>query len=140
MPRNAILARNLGQIVESIQSLPRHHYGLFMIDYTNKNYAGSSFFEEAVKRYSPFTGTSYEAGVTDESPLLSVTASYALDGENVTEVNMSVNTQGVWSALITGVQDGAVPLMEITVIATDERGNSSEAPWSLGVIPCNPAG
>ena len=81
-----------------------------------------------------------EAGVTDESPLLSVTASYALDGENVTEVNMSVNTQGVWSALITGVQDGAVPLMEITVIATDERGNSSEAPWSLGVIPCNPAG
>ncbi len=32
VPRNAILARNLGQIVESIQSLPRHHYGLFMID------------------------------------------------------------------------------------------------------------
>ena len=64
VPRNAILARNLGQIVESIQSLPRHHYGLFMIDYTNKNYSNSSFFEEAVKRYSPFTGTSYEAGVT----------------------------------------------------------------------------
>ena len=35
-----------------------------MIDFTNKNYAGSSMFEEAVKRYSPFTGTSYEAGVT----------------------------------------------------------------------------
>lgn len=64
VPRNAILARNLGQIVESIQSLPRHHYGLFMIDYTNKNYAMSPFYEEAVKRYSPFTGTSYEAGVT----------------------------------------------------------------------------
>ena len=64
VPRNAILARNLGQIVESLQSLPRHHYGLFMIDFTNKNYAASPFYEEAVKRYSPFTGTSYEAGVT----------------------------------------------------------------------------
>jgi hydrogenase large subunit len=64
VPRNAILARNLGQITESLQSLPRHHYGLFMIDYTNQNYASSPFFAEAVKRYSPFTGTSYEAGVT----------------------------------------------------------------------------
>lgn len=64
VPRNAILARNLGQIVESIQSIPRHHYGLFMIDFTNKNYAASPFYEEAVKRYSPFTGTSYEAGIT----------------------------------------------------------------------------
>ena len=34
VPRNAILARNLGQIVETLQSVPRHHYGLFMIDYT----------------------------------------------------------------------------------------------------------
>jgi len=25
VPRNALLARNLGQIVESLQSLPRHH-------------------------------------------------------------------------------------------------------------------
>ena len=64
VPRNAILARNLGQIVESLQSLPRHHYGLFMIDFTNKNYAGSPFYEEAVRRYTPFTGTSYEKGVT----------------------------------------------------------------------------
>ena len=58
VPRNAILARNLGQLVESLQSLPRHHYGLFMIDFTNQKYAKSAFFEEAVKRYSPFTGTS----------------------------------------------------------------------------------
>lgn len=64
VPRNAILARNLGQIVESMQSLPRHHYGLFMIDYTHKNYAKSPFYEEAVRRWSPFTGTNYELGVT----------------------------------------------------------------------------
>ncbi len=36
VPRNAILARNLGQIAESLQSLARHHYGLVMIDYTNR--------------------------------------------------------------------------------------------------------
>jgi len=64
VPRNAILARNLGQLTESIQSLPRHHYGLFMIDYTNKAYAGSKYYEEAVKRWAPFTGTNYELGVT----------------------------------------------------------------------------
>ncbi|MFZ5703025.1 MAG: nickel-dependent hydrogenase large subunit [Pseudomonadota bacterium] len=64
VPRNAILARNLGQLTESLQSLPRHHYGLFMIDYTHKNYSKSKYYEEAVKRWSPFTGTNYELGVT----------------------------------------------------------------------------
>ncbi len=49
VPRNAILARNLGQIAESLQSLPRHHYGLFMIDYTNRKYASSKFYDEAVR-------------------------------------------------------------------------------------------
>jgi hydrogenase large subunit len=64
VPRNAILARNLGQIVETLQSYPRHHYGLFMIDYTNKKYAKSKYYAEAVKRWAPFTGTNYEIGVT----------------------------------------------------------------------------
>ena len=30
-----------GRLTESLQSLPRHHYGLFMIDYTNKTYSSS---------------------------------------------------------------------------------------------------
>lgn len=64
VPRNAIIARNLGQLAESLQSLPRHHYGLFMIDMVNKNYRKSSFYEEAVKRWAPFTGRNYELGVT----------------------------------------------------------------------------
>jgi hydrogenase large subunit len=64
VPRNAILARNLGQIVESLQSLPRHHYGLFMVDYTNKKYAKSPFYAEAVRRWAPYTGTNYEIGIT----------------------------------------------------------------------------
>ncbi len=64
VPRNGIIARNLGQLAESLQSLPRHHYGLFMIDMVNKNYQKSPFYEEAVKRWSPFTGSNYEIGVT----------------------------------------------------------------------------
>jgi len=64
VPRNAILARNMGQLAESLQSLPRHHYGLFMIDMVNKNYQKSKYYEEAVKRWAPFTGTNYEVGVT----------------------------------------------------------------------------
>jgi len=64
VPRNAILARNMGQLAESLQSLPRHHYGLFMIDMVNKNYQRSKYYEEAVKRWAPFTGTNYEVGVT----------------------------------------------------------------------------
>jgi Ni,Fe-hydrogenase I large subunit len=63
VPRNAILARNLGQITESLQSIARHHYGLFMIDFTNNNYSRSRYFDEAVKRWAPFTGTSYELGI-----------------------------------------------------------------------------
>jgi len=64
VPRNAILARNLGQLVESLQSQPRYFYGLYAIDMTNKKYAKSKYFEEACRRFSAFTGTSYEHGVT----------------------------------------------------------------------------
>ncbi|MFM2063968.1 MAG: hypothetical protein RLZZ507_3639 [Cyanobacteriota bacterium] len=64
VPRNAILARNLGQIVETIQSIPRYFYGLFAIDLTNKNYRRSHFYDEACRRFAAFTGKSYEIGVT----------------------------------------------------------------------------
>ncbi|HAA54023.1 MAG TPA: cytochrome-c3 hydrogenase, partial [Myxococcales bacterium] len=64
VPRNAILARNLGQLTESIQSIPRYFYGLYAIDMVNPKYKGSKYYEEACKRFAPFTGTSYELGVT----------------------------------------------------------------------------
>ncbi|MEH2201950.1 nickel-dependent hydrogenase large subunit [Nostoc sp.] len=64
VPRNAILARNLGQIVETIQSIPRYFYGLFAIDLTNKKYRHSRFYDEAVRRFAAFTGKSYELGIT----------------------------------------------------------------------------
>jgi uptake hydrogenase large subunit len=63
VPRNAIITRNLGQLAETLQSLPRHHYGLFMIDLCNKNYQGSRHYAEAVRRWTPFTGTNYEIGI-----------------------------------------------------------------------------
>lgn len=64
VPRNAIIARNLGQIVESIQSVPRYFYGLYATDMVHKRYAKSKYYPEVVKRFSPFTGTSFEIGVT----------------------------------------------------------------------------
>jgi uptake hydrogenase large subunit len=64
VPPNAILARNLGQIAESLQSITRHHYALFSIDFTNKNYSQSPFYEEAVRRWALFTGKHYELGLT----------------------------------------------------------------------------
>lgn len=63
VPRNAILARNLGQLCESLQSIPRHHYGLFSIDLTNANYARSPHHAEACRRWAPYVGTHYEIGI-----------------------------------------------------------------------------
>jgi hydrogenase large subunit len=63
VPRNAILARNIGQLTESLQSQPRYFYGLYATDMTNKKYRNSKFHDEAVKRFAPFTGRSYERGV-----------------------------------------------------------------------------
>tara|TARA_R110001592_G_scaffold6774_6_gene36749 strand:+ start:30242 stop:31837 length:1596 start_codon:yes stop_codon:yes gene_type:complete len=63
VPRNAILARNLGQIAESLQSFVRHHYGLFQIDFTNIKYKNSPFYEEAVARWAIYRGRNYERGI-----------------------------------------------------------------------------
>jgi uptake hydrogenase large subunit len=64
VPRNAIIARNLGQLVETIQSQPRYFYGLYAIDLAHKKYAKSKYYPEVVKRFSAYTGTSYEQGIT----------------------------------------------------------------------------
>jgi uptake hydrogenase large subunit len=77
VPRNAILARNLGQIVETLQSIPRYFYGLFAIDLTHKKYRHSPYYLEACKRFTAFTGTSYEAGITISAKPVEI---YALFG------------------------------------------------------------
>ena len=64
VPRNAILARNLGQITETLQSIPRYFYGLYAIDMAHEKYRGKPHYEDALERFAAFTGSSYELGVT----------------------------------------------------------------------------
>jgi Ni,Fe-hydrogenase I large subunit len=63
LPPNATLIRNIAQGCETLQSIPRYYYALFAIDLTNKNYAKSTMYDEAVRRYAPYVGTSYQKGV-----------------------------------------------------------------------------
>jgi hydrogenase large subunit len=63
LPPNATLIRNIAQACETLQSIPRYFYALFAIDLTNKNYARSSMYDEAVRRFAPYVGTSYGPGV-----------------------------------------------------------------------------
>ncbi|MFN8441194.1 MAG: nickel-dependent hydrogenase large subunit [Caldilineaceae bacterium] len=64
VPPNATLVRNIAQCCETLQSIPRYFYALFAIDLINKNYAKAKEYDEAVRRFAPFVGTGYEAGVT----------------------------------------------------------------------------
>jgi len=64
LPNNATLIRNIAQACETLLSIPRWFYALFAIDLVNKNYAKAKGYEEAVRRFAPFVGTSYEPGVT----------------------------------------------------------------------------
>ncbi|MCK9921784.1 nickel-dependent hydrogenase large subunit [Frankia sp. AgPm24] len=77
LPRNATLIRNIAQACETLQSIPRCFYALFAIDLTNKRYAGSPLYAEAVRRFTPFTGTSYGPGVALSAGPIEV---YALFG------------------------------------------------------------
>jgi Ni,Fe-hydrogenase I large subunit len=63
VPPNATLIRNIAQACETLQSIPRYFYALFAIDLTNKNYAKSKMYDEAVRRFAPYVGTSYQQGV-----------------------------------------------------------------------------
>lgn len=64
VPKNATLVRNIAQCCETLQSIPRWFYALFAIDLTNKNYAHLPEYDEVCRRFTPFTGTGYEKGVT----------------------------------------------------------------------------
>ena len=60
MPANATPGAHIAQACETLQSIPRYFYALFAIDLTNKNYAKSSLYDEAVRRFAPYVGTSYQ--------------------------------------------------------------------------------
>jgi uptake hydrogenase large subunit len=76
LPPNATLVRNIAQACETLQSIPRWFYALFAIDLTNKNYAKAEEYDEAVRRFAPFVGTSYEVGVTLSGKPVEVYAIY----------------------------------------------------------------
>lgn len=64
VPPNGTRIRNIAQACETLQSIPRWFYAIFAIDLVNKNYAKAKGYDEAVRRFAPFVGTSYEPGVT----------------------------------------------------------------------------
>ncbi len=77
VPQNATLIRNIAQACETLQSIPRYFYALFAIDLVNKNYASSPLYDEAVRRFAPYVGTSYQKGVVLSSKPVEV---YAIFG------------------------------------------------------------
>jgi hydrogenase large subunit len=63
VPPNATLIRNICQAVELLQAVPRSFYALFAVDLAHPKYAGSKLAGEIRKRFTAFTGTSYQAGL-----------------------------------------------------------------------------
>jgi len=64
VPPNATRVRNLGQITETLQSVPRYFYAIMGPDLTAAQYAGAPSYAEAARRFAPYVGTSYQKGVT----------------------------------------------------------------------------
>lgn len=77
VPHNATLVRNIAQACETLLSVPRWFYALYAIDLTNPKYAHLPEYDEVVRRFAAFTGTSYETGVTWSAKPVEV---YALFG------------------------------------------------------------
>ncbi len=77
LPPNALLLRAIGQATETIQSIPRWFYAIFATDMANKKFASKPLYQEVVKRFSAYVGTSFQAGVTASGRPVEV---YALFG------------------------------------------------------------
>jgi hydrogenase large subunit len=74
---NALLLRAIGQITETIQSIPRWFYAIFATDMANKKFANKPLYQEVVKRFAAYVGTSFQQGVTASGRPVEV---YALFG------------------------------------------------------------
>jgi hydrogenase large subunit len=77
LPPNALLLRAIGQATETIQSIPRWFYAIFATDMANKKFASKPLYQEVVKRFAAYVGTSFQAGVTASGRPVEV---YALFG------------------------------------------------------------
>ncbi|MBX3256257.1 MAG: nickel-dependent hydrogenase large subunit [Chitinophagaceae bacterium] len=74
---NALLLRAIGQSCETIQSIPRWFYAIFATDMANKKFANKKLYDEVVKRFAAYVGTSFQIGVTNSALPVEV---YALFG------------------------------------------------------------
>jgi uptake hydrogenase large subunit len=74
---NALLLRAIGQVTETIQSIPRWFYAIFATDMANKKFANKPLYQEVVKRFAAYVGTSFQRGVTASGRPVEV---YALFG------------------------------------------------------------
>ena len=77
LPPNALLLRAIGQATETIQSIPRWFYAIFATDMANKKFASKPLYQEVVKRFAAYVGTSFQTGVTASGRPVEV---YALFG------------------------------------------------------------
>ncbi len=77
LPPNALLLRAIGQASETMQSIPRWFYAIFATDMANKKFANKPLYQEVVKRFAAYVGTSFQTGVTASGRPVEV---YALFG------------------------------------------------------------
>ena len=73
-PPDAVRLRNLCQMAEHVQSDLRHHLLMYCVDLVNPAHAGAELFHEAVRRYTPFKGTSFVAAIRETKRMLELIA------------------------------------------------------------------
>lgn len=61
---NALLLRAIGQASETLQSIPRWFYAIFATDLANKKFANKKLYDEVVRRWAAYVGTSFQRGLT----------------------------------------------------------------------------
>ncbi len=74
IPDNALLVRNLASMAEHLQSDMRHGLLMFMPDFTDPWYAQAAFYEEAVARYRPLSGSSAIGAIKQTKRIIEIVA------------------------------------------------------------------
>jgi hydrogenase large subunit len=74
VPDNAVRVRNICLMTEMLQNDIRHSVLLFMADFSNTRYSGSSLFGEAVRRYAPLRGHASAAVIRESKKLIEIIA------------------------------------------------------------------
>jgi len=72
MPPNAYLVKNILLAIENIANHLTHFYMFFMVDFLNKKYKNEPYFENIVKKFTPFTGESQKKVVQARKKILEI--------------------------------------------------------------------